>query len=125
MDADYSKPETVQFALKEWGEVFQKLPRIDAIFVPGGDPGHTRPKHLMALLEKQTQSLHRYHPKAQMWVSPQGFTQEWLNEFLAILRQEQPAWLSGVVFGPQVRLSLPQLRAAVPKKYPLRHYPDI
>jgi hypothetical protein len=125
MDRDYSNPETVAFALKEWGEVFQKLPRIDAVFVPGGDPGHTQPKYLMALLEKQTENLHRSHPKAQMWVSPQGFTQEWLNEFYAILQKEQPAWLSGVVFGPQVRVSLPQLRAAVPAKYPIRRYPDI
>ena len=73
MDADYSDPKTVEFALKEWGEVFRQLPRIDAVFVPGGDPGHTEPKHLMALLEKQTAVLHRYHPKAQMWVSPQSF----------------------------------------------------
>ena len=125
MDPDYFKPETVAFALKEWGEVFKRLPRIDAVFVPGGDPGHTRPQHLMALLEKQTEVLHRYHPKAQMWVSPQSFTQEWLDEFYAILQKEQPAWLSGVVFGPQVRVSLPQLRAAIPKKYPIRRYPDI
>jgi hypothetical protein len=79
----------------------------------------------MALLEKQTEVLHRYHPKAQMWVSPQGFTQEWLDEFYAILQKEQPAWLSGVVFGPQVRVSLPQLREANPKRYPIRRYPDI
>jgi hypothetical protein len=125
MDSDYSKPETVAFALKEWGAVFEKLPRIDAIFVPGGDPGHTRPKYLMALLEKQTEVLHRYHPKAQMWVSPQAFTQDWHDEFYAILQKEQPAWLSGVVFGPQVRVSLPELRAAVPKRYPIRRYPDI
>jgi hypothetical protein len=125
MDRDYSNPATVAFALKEWGEVFRKLPRIDAVFVPGGDPGHTRPKYLMALLEKQTEVLHRYHPKAQMWVSPQSFTQQWLDEFYAILQKEQPAWLSGVVFGPQVRVSLPQLRAAVPAKYPIRRYPDI
>src|SRR6266851_6619404 len=39
MDVDYAKSETVAFALKEWGEVFKKLPRIDAVFVPGGDPG--------------------------------------------------------------------------------------
>ena len=26
MDADYSDPETVEFALKEWGDVFKKLP---------------------------------------------------------------------------------------------------
>src|SRR5207245_2211115 len=30
-----------------------------------------------------------------------------------------------VVFGPQVRVSLPQLRAAVPSRYPIRRYPDI
>ena len=125
MDADYSDPKTVELALKEWAEVFERLPRIDAIFVPGGDPGHTPPKHLMALLEKQTASLHKSHPKAQMWLSPQGFTQEWMDEFLGMLEKQRPAWLSGLVFGPQVRMSLPDLRAAVPKQYPIRHYPDI
>jgi hypothetical protein len=124
MDKDYSDPATVEFAIKEWGEVFRQLPRIDAVFVPGGDPGHTQPKHLMALLEKQTANLHRYHPKAQMWMSPQSFNREWMDEFLGILKTE-PAWLSGVVFGPQIRMSLPELRAAVPKRYPIRHYPDI
>jgi hypothetical protein len=125
LDQDYSDPKTVEFALKEWSEVFQKLPRIDAVFVPGGDPGHTPPQHLMALLEKQTQNLHRSHPQAQMWVSPQGFDQGWLDEFVGLLEHQQPAWLSGVVFGPQIRVSLPQLRAMVPQKYPIRHYPDI
>ena len=125
MDKDYSDPKTVEFALREWGDVFAKLPRIDAVFVPGGDPGHTQPKFLMALLEKQTQNLHRHHPKAQMWVSPQSFNQAWLDEFLGILKDQQPAWLSGVVFGPQVRISLPRLRELVPKQYPIRHYPDI
>lgn len=125
LDRDYANPATVEFALKEWAEVFRRLPRIDAIFVPGGDPGHTQPKHLMALLAKQTESLHRYHPKAQMWVSPQGFTQEWMEEFYAILREQQPAWLTGVVFGPQVRVPLAELRKAVPAKYPIRDYPDI
>jgi hypothetical protein len=125
MDKDYSAPKTVEFALQEWGRVFEKLPRIDAVFVPGGDPGHTRPRELMALLEKQVRNLHRFHPGAQMWVSPQSFSQGWLDEFLGILSEHQPSWLSGVVFGPQVRVSLPRLRAAVPQRYPIRHYPDI
>ncbi len=124
LDADYSKPETVEFALKEWAEVFRKLPRIDAVFVPGGDPGHTQPKYLMPMLEKQTASLRRFHPKAQMWVAPQGFSTEWLAEFYAVLRTG-PTWLSGVVFGPQIRVSLAELRAAVPARYPIRLYPDI
>jgi hypothetical protein len=124
MDKDYSDPKTVEFALKEWSDVFRQLPRIDAVFVPGGDPGHTEPKYLMALLEKQTENLHRYHPKAQMWVSPQSFNREWMDQFLGIVKQE-PRWLSGIVFGPQIRMSLPDLRAAIPKRYPIRHYPDI
>jgi hypothetical protein len=124
MELDYSNPQTVASELKEWGEVFRKLPRVDAVFVPGGDPGHSPPGVLMAFLEKETQVLHRYHPKAQMWVSPQGFNQQWLDEFLAILRTE-PAWLTGVVYGPQIRANLKQLRASVPKRYPIRHYPDI
>ena len=125
MDPNYADPATVESALREWGEVFRQLPRIDAVFVPGGDPGHTAPGHLMALLEKETEVLHRYHPRAQMWVSPQSFNQAWLDEFLAILRNQQPAWLSGVVFGPQSRISLAALRAAVPSRYPIRNYPDI
>jgi len=125
MDNDYSDPKIVDSALHEWGEVFANLPRIDDVFVPGGDPGHTRPKILMALLEKQTENLHRYHPNARMWVSPQGFDQAWMDEFLDILKHDQPAWLSGLVFGPQVRLSLPRLRELAPRRYPIRLYPDI
>ena len=81
---------------------------------PAAIPGHTQPKYLMALLEKQTAVLHKYHPKAQMWVSPQSFNAAWMDEFFGIVKTE-PAWLGGIVFGPQVRISLPELRAAVPE----------
>jgi hypothetical protein len=124
MDEDYGRPETVEFALSQWEEVFRALPRIDAVFVPGGDPGHTPPGVLMDLLEKQASSLRRHHPGAQMWVSPQSFDRERLAEFLGILRDE-PAWLSGIVFGPQVYLGLGELRRNVPDRYPIRGYPDI
>ena len=124
LDKDYGDPATVEFALREWGEVFRQLPRIDAVFVPGGDPGQTPPKLLMPLLEKQTANLRRYHPRAGMWVAPQGFSEVWLDDFLTILRSE-PRWLTGVVYGPQSRLTLPRMREAVPARYPIRHYPDI
>jgi hypothetical protein len=79
----------------------------------------------MALLEKQVENLRRYHPMAQMWVSPQGFNQAWLEEFVDILQRQQPAWLSGIVHGPQVRVSVARLRELVPARYPIRQYPDI
>lgn len=124
MDENYGDLKTVEFALKEWEEVYRKVPRIDAIFVPGGDPGHTQPKYLMPLLEKQTALLRKYHPKAQMWVSPQSFSGEWIEEFFAIVKKE-PAWLTGVVFGPQQRMSVEEFRERLPKRYGIRFYPDI
>lgn len=125
LDRDYADAATLEKALAEWGEVFSRLPRIDAVFVPGGDPGHTQPSVLLELLEKQTANLHRHHPRAQMWVSPQGFNQTWMDEFVAFLTDRKPEWLSGIVYGPQVRLSLSELRRIIPARYPIRNYPDI
>ena len=124
MDPDYANPSTVAAAVQEWGEVFRQLPRIDAVFVPGGDPGHTEPKYLMALLEKQTANLKRYHPNATMWVSPQGFNSAWMDQFFSLM-DKHPAWLTGIVFGPQVRVNLPEVRRRIPMQYPIRFYPDI
>jgi len=131
IDRDYTDAATVQTALKEREEVFKKLPRVDAVFVPGGDPGNTRPDILLAFTEKTKRVLNRYHPKAQIWVSPQGFDYPgrnrdgWLKMFIDILQRQRPKWLDGVVFGPQVEMSLPELRKAVPARYPIRRYPDI
>jgi hypothetical protein len=124
MERDYSNDATVDREMVAWAEIFKALPRIDAVLVPGGDPGHTEPKYMMALLENQTQNLRHYHPHGQMWMSPQSFTQDWLDEFLEIMKGE-PAWLTGVVFGPQTRVDLPTLRKLIPERYPIRLYPDI
>ena len=122
---DYNDPAIVEASLKEWDEVFAALPRVDAVFVPGGDPGHTHPSVLMPFLAKQTENLHKHHPDAEMWVAPQGFNAEWMQVFLEILNNDQAEWLDGVVYGPQVRLPLPELRKVIPQKYPIRWYPDI
>jgi hypothetical protein len=124
MDANYADPKTVEFALNEWGEVFKACPRIDAVMVPGGDPGHTPPKVLFPFLEKQAANLKKYHPKAGMWVSAQSFNKEHLADFVELVKAE-PAWLAGVAAGPQVRVPLEELRRLIPKKYPIRDYPDI
>ncbi|MGC8666823.1 MAG: glycoside hydrolase family 20 zincin-like fold domain-containing protein [Chthonomonadales bacterium] len=125
MDPDYSQPGAVEKAVREWAQVFRALPRVDAVFVPGGDPGHTDPDHLFALLEQQAASLRSIHPRAQMWVSPQGFNSKWLERFFQILHDDHPAWLSGVVYGPQVRIPLREFRKRLDARYPIRDYPDI
>ena len=59
-----------------------------------------------------------------MWMSPQSFNAEWMEEFYDLMDQE-PEWLGGIVFGPQQRIGLPELRQRVPSRYPIRRYPDI
>ena len=76
LDEDYTRAELVEFALDEWEAVYRHLPRLDAILVPGGDPGHARPRDLLPMLAQQTARLRRYHPHAQMWISAQGFSDE-------------------------------------------------
>ena len=128
LDDDYSRPEMVEFALNEWEQVYQALPRIDAILVPGGDPGNTRPRDLLPMIEKQTALLHRYHPQAQMWISAQGFNDEWMDEFLDILRDESPDWLTGVVYGPWIHMTIARIPrpGAGALSYPQlsRHHPQ-
>jgi hypothetical protein len=124
MDKDYSDPATVDRAVAEWGVVFRALSRVDAVFVPGGDPGHTEPKYLFRLLEREAIELHKTHPHAQMWVSPQSFDAAWLDQFYQLL-DRHPKWLTGVVYGPEMRVSLEEFRKRIPRDYPIRLYPDI
>lgn len=121
---DYRDPRVAARAEAEWDAVFRKLPRLDAVFVPGGDPGETPPEQLMPLLERQAAVLRRSHPHARVWVSAQGFSEQGMQAFLAALRRE-PAWLGGVVYGPWTRLPFAEFRAAVPARYPIRRYPDV
>ena len=126
-DESSSVVQTPEAALEEREKIFSKLPRVDAVFVPSGDPGDVDPKILFPFVEKQKRILNRFHPKAQIWVSPQnlGDNDDWLEPFFEIVRKEQPAWLDGLVFGPAVEISLPEMRKRTPARYPIRNYPDI
>jgi hypothetical protein len=124
MDRVDTDPSKVEPLLKEWDQVFRALPRLDALFIPGGDPGSIPPAPLFAFLSRAAEVLRRSHPGATIWVSPQGFDAPRMDEFLSLVK-EPPPWLHGLVFGPQVRLSLSELRKTVPASLPIRGYPDI
>ncbi len=121
---DYSDPQTVDSELRVWGNVFDKLPQVDELFVPGGDPGHTDPVVLFPFLARVAEVLHRSHPHAGVWVSAQGFNADQMREFYALVAA-RPPWLSGIVVGPQSRDDLDVQRAHIPKEIPIRVYPDI
>ncbi len=59
-----------------------------------------------------------------MWVSPQGYSDAWMDEFVALLNGGLD-WLTGVVYGPWVYGSMQWFREQIPARYPIRNYPDI
>ncbi|WP_254562783.1 hypothetical protein [Dyadobacter diqingensis] len=123
---DYAHPDSIQKELKEREEIFSILPKLNAVFVPAGDPGDLEPDVLFAWLEKEAVLLHKYHPTAKIWVSPQVFrpTQKWFDAFFAHVNKEY-SWFGGVVFGPWIKLPVQKIREIVKPSIPIRHYPDI
>lgn len=125
-EEEYRNEDCIRRELEERKEIFSRLKRIDAVFIPGGDPGRLDANTLFEWSERVYRLLNKYHPNAKIWLSPQCFrpTKRWLEDFYANVKRE-PGWLGGVVFGPWIKTTLPELRDIIPEKYPIRHYPDI
>ncbi len=125
-EEEYKDESCLKKEIEEREEIFSKLKRIDAVFIPGGDPGSLEANTLFEWSEKVYKILNKYHPNAKIWLSPQCFrpTKKWLGDFYNNVEKE-PEWLGGIVFGPWIKTTLPDLRKIIPEKYPIRHYPDI
>lgn len=123
---DYKSKARIKVELDERREVFASVPRLDHLFVPGGDPGDLEPDVLFNWLNTVAGVMREYHPNAKIWISPQVFrpTQEWFDKFYDYINEE-PDWLGGVVFGPWVKPTLPEIRSRVNANIPIRKYPDI
>lgn len=103
---------------------YKKVPRLDNIFFPGGDPGHNHPKEVLPFLKDLHERLQLHHPKAGIWISLQGFSQEQIDYFYQYLEKYTPTWLRGVVSGPSSP-EISETRYRLPEQYKHRHYPDI
>lgn len=126
MGTDYSSPEGIQRELEERANVFKVLPKLNNVFVPGGDPGDLQPDVLFNFLGKMAVVLHKYHPNAKIWVSPQVFqpSKDWYDSFYANVNKGY-SWLGGVVYGPWIKETIQEVRSRVRPDLPLRRYPDI
>lgn len=126
MGPDYSNRDSLKAELGERMEIFASLPKLDHVFVPGGDPGELEPDVLFSWLGKVAISLRQFHPNAKIWVSPQVFrpTKKWFDDFYKHVNANYP-WFGGVVFGPWVKVPVAELRKMVNANVPIRMYPDI
>lgn len=126
MGSNYTHPDSIQSELDERHKVFSAIPKLDHVFVPGGDPGDLEPDIMFAWLQKMSVVLKKYHPKAKIWVSPQVFkpSKKWFDSFFAQVNRGYP-WFGGVVFGPWVKMPVQEIRRITKASIPIRHYPDI
>ncbi|HWV29937.1 MAG TPA: hypothetical protein VN038_09805 [Dyadobacter sp.] len=113
-----------QAELEMHEQFYKECPRLDHIFFPGGDPGDNHPSEVLPFLKELQTILVKYHPKAKMWISLQGFDTEQIDYFYKYLETEKPTWLQGVVSGPGSP-PMAETRYRLPKQYQHRQYPDI
>jgi len=116
-------PKRVE-ALDTLDALFAKMPRLDAIFVPGGDPGHNAPELVLPYLEDVATRVRKYHPNAKVWLSLQWFSAAQIDWIYTQINDTPRWWLGGLVAGP----SSPPIaitRARLHPRYRLRDYPDV
>jgi len=123
-DFDLSNEAERKQAVLEQKRFFDQTPRLDGIFLPGGDPGSNHPKLIMPYLAELYQYLIVKHPKAKLWLSLQDFEQDKIDYVFEYLNENMPDWLGGLVLGPATP-PIAEMRERLPKKYQLRDYPDI
>ena len=104
--------------------LYADCPVLSGVFFPGGDPGNNPPELVIPFLKDLSARLARYHPEARIWLSLQGYREEWVDTVCTWIGREHPDWLGGLVGGPSSP-PLKDLRSRLPRPYRLRDYPDI
>ncbi|GAA5224741.1 hypothetical protein GCM10025777_53720 [Membranihabitans marinus] len=121
---DLNDGEKSEAYLQKADSFYRELPRLDAIFVPGGDPGSNPPELVLPMMKKMADLAQKYHPHAKLWLSMQGFKPEETQYVYDFLDEDHTAWMDGLVAGPSSP-PMSETRAAIASEYKLRHYPDI
>ncbi|MBN1506639.1 MAG: hypothetical protein JW955_07325 [Sedimentisphaerales bacterium] len=103
---------------------YRACPRLDAVFVPGGDPGENPPELLFPFLQEIGERLMARHPQARVWLSLQGFDGTKIDYVSRYIDEQKPNWLGGLVAGPSSP-PIPETRRRLQQGYKLRDYPDI
>jgi hypothetical protein len=121
---DYASDTARRAEAEQLRALLKQLPQVDALYIPGGDPGHTPPRDLVPLVENEAAVLHAINPAATVWLSAQGFDAKDSADFYTALSR-RPSGLTGVFYGPQTRDPLAVQRARLPRALPILLYPDI
>jgi hypothetical protein len=110
--------------IERHASLYLACPRLNAVFVPGGDPGANPPELLLPFLKDIGERLMARHPDGRVWLSLQWFNDAQISYVYQYIDEHKPKWLGGLVAGPSSP-PIPETRRRLPKDYRLRDYPDI
>ena len=118
--------ETVAQAAERRGKLYERGPRLDVVFPPGGDPGEFEASEFIERCRAISNELKRSHPNAEMWPSAQQphSIPTWGEDLIKEL-EKLPDEIDGIITGPNRAFEIDELRRRLPAKYPIRLYPDI
>ncbi len=121
---DDNETEEEALALRE--KIYSRIPRINAVFPPGGDPGEMYADEFIERCKKISHLLKKLHPEAQMHPSAQAphKYKDWGTALVKEL-EEMPDEIDTIIMGPNHAFPMHELRKKIPSKYPIRFYPDI
>ncbi len=124
--ADFDLRDTAKrvAALEKHEMLYRRCTRLNGVFFPGGDPGDNPPELVMPFLEDLSRLLAKYHPRARLWLSMQGFERPAVDFVHTWINEKMPEWLGGLAAGPSSP-PLSETRSRLPLRYGLRDYPDI
>ena len=125
MDRDYSDPKTVEAALNEWAEVYPPPATDRRDLRTGRRSGpHTAEIPDGDAREADRQPAPSTIRRPRCGCRPRASARSGSTSSSTIM-DTRPAWLSGLVFGPQNPVALPEMRRRIDPRYPIRFYPDI
>jgi len=118
--------QSIEDAVEMRKKLFERLPRLNVVFPPGGDPGNYDADEFVERTIAIGKALKEVCPNAEMWPSaqkPHTFI-NWGPDFIEEM-EKLPREIDGVITGPNRAFDIDELRRRLPMQYPIRLYPDI
>ena len=112
--------------IKERTDFFASQQYADIYFPPTSDPGDFSVDEAFDIIIPVAREIKKSHPEIKVFPSaqsPDGFG-KWGDDFIDKMNT-MPEEIDGIITGPNCAMPLHDLRKRLPRKYPIRLYPDI
>ncbi len=124
--------DIIDFDLKSDTELinlYTDLTGIDHITTYGGDAsGAVNPMLFFPQMERVLPLILTGQPDVKWWYSNQcldDHAKDYDDYIFDYIRENRPAWLYGMVYGPWTKRGIKEIREDLPKQYEMRHFPEI